>query len=119
MAGFRRDYNQSLERISDFDLFDRHAHDALSHMKQRLAEGFAIDFQVLPTSRLAFPSSTPSEYNSLGLRSALHLGLGNRVPVREFRRLYVRWPAISRVRSDRQFSEFPQPSVQHLRQSIL
>ncbi|KAF7343938.1 hypothetical protein MVEN_01682500 [Mycena venus] len=33
------------ERISDFDLFDRHTHDILSRMKQRLAEGFAIDIQ--------------------------------------------------------------------------
>ncbi|KAJ7858086.1 cytochrome P450 [Mycena olivaceomarginata] len=33
------------ERISDFDLFDRHTHDALSRVKQRLAEGYAVDIQ--------------------------------------------------------------------------
>ncbi|KAF7373934.1 hypothetical protein MSAN_00605800 [Mycena sanguinolenta] len=33
------------ERISDFDIFDRHTNGTLSHMKRRLAEGHAIDFQ--------------------------------------------------------------------------
>ncbi|KAJ7755198.1 cytochrome P450 [Mycena metata] len=47
----------SRERISDFDIFDRHTQDALSRMKARLAEGFPIDFQDL-TSRFTLDSAT-------------------------------------------------------------
>lgn len=36
----------SRDRISHFELFDRHAETAITHMKQRLREGYAIDFQV-------------------------------------------------------------------------
>ncbi len=36
----------SKERISDFDVFDRHAEEALKQAKGRLAEGYPIDFQV-------------------------------------------------------------------------
>ncbi|TFK35054.1 cytochrome P450 monooxygenase pc-3 [Crucibulum laeve] len=35
----------SRERISDFDVFDTHASDALRQAKQRLSEGYPIDFQ--------------------------------------------------------------------------
>ncbi|KAF8160351.1 cytochrome P450 [Mycena galopus ATCC 62051] len=45
------------ERISDFDLFDRHTHDALSHMSNRLAEGYAVDFQDC-VSRFTLDSAT-------------------------------------------------------------
>ncbi|KAJ7257543.1 cytochrome P450 [Mycena haematopus] len=45
------------ERISDFDLFDKHAHDTLSQMKKRLAEGYAIDFQDC-VSRFTLDSAT-------------------------------------------------------------
>ncbi|KAJ6468900.1 cytochrome P450 monooxygenase pc-2 [Mycena sanguinolenta] len=45
------------ERISDFDLFDRHTFDTLSHMKRRLIEGYAIDFQDC-VSRFTLDSAT-------------------------------------------------------------
>ncbi|KAJ3808258.1 cytochrome P450 [Lentinula aff. lateritia] len=35
----------SKTRISDFDIFERHADDAISAMKQRLAQGYPIEFQ--------------------------------------------------------------------------
>jgi hypothetical protein len=34
------------ERISDFDLFDHHAENAIAQFKARLREGYAADFQV-------------------------------------------------------------------------
>jgi hypothetical protein len=34
------------ERISDFDLFDHHAANAITQFKARLREGCAADFQV-------------------------------------------------------------------------
>ncbi|KAJ7208982.1 cytochrome P450 monooxygenase pc-3 [Mycena pura] len=37
----------SRERISDFDIFDRHAQAALSLLKKRLADGYPVDFQDL------------------------------------------------------------------------
>ncbi|KAF8202796.1 cytochrome P450 [Mycena galopus ATCC 62051] len=45
------------ERISDFDLFDRHTNDALSQMDTRLAEGYAVDFQDC-VSRFTLDSAT-------------------------------------------------------------
>jgi len=36
----------SKERISHFDVFDRHAEDALEQAHNRLAAGYPIDFQV-------------------------------------------------------------------------
>lgn len=35
----------SKERITDFDVFDRHAHDAIGKMVERLAAGYPINFQ--------------------------------------------------------------------------
>nr|BAL05110.1 cytochrome P450 [Phanerodontia chrysosporium] len=45
------------ERISHFDLFDRHADDAMAKMKARFAEGYAVDFQDL-ISRFTLDSAT-------------------------------------------------------------
>ena len=45
------------DRISHFDIFDRHAEDALAQAKQRLAEGYLIDFQDL-VSRFTLDSAT-------------------------------------------------------------
>nr|AAX49400.1 cytochrome P450 monooxygenase pc-2 [Phanerodontia chrysosporium] len=45
------------ERISHFDLFDRHADATMAKMKARLAEGFAVDFQDL-ISRFTLDSAT-------------------------------------------------------------
>ncbi|KAJ7924700.1 cytochrome P450 monooxygenase pc-3 [Mycena leptocephala] len=47
----------SRERISDFDIFDRHARDAVSHMRQRLAEGYPVDIQDC-VSRFTLDSAT-------------------------------------------------------------
>jgi hypothetical protein len=35
-----------VERISDFEIFDQHADRALSGLKNRLDEGFPVEFQV-------------------------------------------------------------------------
>jgi len=34
------------ERVSDYDVFDRHAEDVISAMKARIEEGFPVEFQV-------------------------------------------------------------------------
>jgi hypothetical protein len=34
------------ERVTDFDIFDRHANDAIEQATVRLAAGYPIDFQV-------------------------------------------------------------------------
>jgi hypothetical protein len=34
------------DRISDFELFDRHSRDAIASIQNRLREGYPIDFQV-------------------------------------------------------------------------
>ncbi|GJE94254.1 cytochrome P450 [Phanerochaete sordida] len=47
----------SRDRISHFDMFDRHAEEALNHAKTRLAEGVAIDWQDL-VSRFTLDSAT-------------------------------------------------------------
>lgn len=35
----------SKDRISHFDIFDRHAEDVVSQMKTRFSEGYAVDIQ--------------------------------------------------------------------------
>ncbi|KAJ7580631.1 cytochrome P450 [Mycena floridula] len=35
----------SKDRISDFDIFDRHAEDVINQMKARLAQGYPVEFQ--------------------------------------------------------------------------
>ncbi|KAJ7080558.1 cytochrome P450 [Mycena crocata] len=35
------------DRISDFELFERHSCDAIAHLKRRLSEGYPVDFQDL------------------------------------------------------------------------
>ncbi|KAJ3573840.1 hypothetical protein NP233_g2179 [Leucocoprinus birnbaumii] len=59
----------SRERISDFEIFDRHADDALKQAKIRLAEGYPIDFQDL-VSRFTLDSATEflfrNDVHSLG-----------------------------------------------------
>ncbi|KAJ6522732.1 cytochrome P450 [Mycena capillaripes] len=47
----------SRERISDFDTFDRHTRDALSHLKKRLADGYPVDIQDC-VSRFTLDSAT-------------------------------------------------------------
>ncbi|KAI8993079.1 cytochrome P450 [Trametes punicea] len=47
----------SKDRISHFDIFDRHAMDALEQMKARLKEGYAVDWQDL-VSRFTMDSAT-------------------------------------------------------------
>jgi hypothetical protein len=42
----------SRDRISHFELFDRHAEEALDKMKFRLRAGYAVDFQVRASSLL-------------------------------------------------------------------
>ena len=45
------------EQISDFDVFDRHADDAMRQAKLRLTEGYPIDFQDL-VARFTLDSAT-------------------------------------------------------------
>lgn len=47
----------SRDRISHFDLFGRHADQALAAMKRRLSEGYAVDFQDL-VGRFTLDSAT-------------------------------------------------------------
>lgn len=43
----------SRDRIAHFDIFERHADDAVAKMKQRAQGGYAIDLQVRLKSSLA------------------------------------------------------------------
>lgn len=47
----------SKERISDFDIFEKHAEDAIQQMKIRLREGYPVDFQDL-ASRFTIDSAS-------------------------------------------------------------
>jgi hypothetical protein len=48
----------SRDRISHFDNFDRHAEDAIRQFKNRLHEGYPVDFQV----RFLFPLQNTLQY---------------------------------------------------------
>ena len=41
------------ERISHFDLFDRRASQVISKLRERLQEGYAVDFQVRLLTNIA------------------------------------------------------------------
>ena len=45
----------SKDRISHFDIFDRHAADAIKQVKERMSQGYAVDVQV---RTLSTPMST-------------------------------------------------------------
>ena len=47
----------SKDRISDFDIFEKHAEDAIHQMKIRLREGYPVDFQDV-ASRFTLDSAT-------------------------------------------------------------
>ena len=65
------------DRISHFDLFDRHAGDAIRQMQTRFAEGYPVDFQVsLPFLKLFSQTLT----SSVGRRCPFHVGFCNGVP---------------------------------------
>jgi len=53
----------SKERISHFDVFERHADDAITQAKERLTEGYPIDFQVRRPSCLSLHFSLASFQN--------------------------------------------------------
>ncbi|KAJ7481351.1 cytochrome P450 [Mycena galericulata] len=50
------------ERISDFDLFDTHAADAIEQLKTRLREGYPVDFQDM-VSRFTLDTATTFLFN--------------------------------------------------------
>ncbi|KAJ7106613.1 cytochrome P450 [Mycena epipterygia] len=50
------------ERISDFDLFDRHAENAIGQLKARLREGYPADFQDM-VSRFTLDAATSFLFN--------------------------------------------------------
>ncbi|TDL14036.1 cytochrome P450, partial [Rickenella mellea] len=52
----------SREKITHFDIFDRHADEAITLMKQRLRAGYAIDFQDV-MSRFTLDSATEFLFN--------------------------------------------------------
>ncbi|KAF7356180.1 hypothetical protein MVEN_00949300 [Mycena venus] len=52
----------SRERISDFTTFDKHAHKAIAHIRNRLAEGHPIDLQDL-VARFTLDSATEFLFN--------------------------------------------------------
>lgn len=40
----------SRDRISDFEIFEKHADDTIGQLKARLRQGYPVDFQVLTLS---------------------------------------------------------------------
>lgn len=45
----------SKDRIGHFDIFEKHAEDAIGQLKARLREGYPIDFQVRRTMNYFAP----------------------------------------------------------------
>ena len=43
------------DRISHFNIFDRHAEDAITQIKSRLRAGYPVDFQVCPCASISLP----------------------------------------------------------------
>jgi hypothetical protein len=86
------------DRVTDFDLFNRHAEVVIQKLKERFAQGEAVDFQVrtliphLPAILMS-PISTPQDIMSrfapgiirlpsLNFTRQVHLGLRHGVFIR-------------------------------------
>ena len=63
----------SKDRITHFDIFDRHAEDAINQFKVRLQQGYPVDFQVRclrwSTTLSSLDSYSPGCANSLARRT--------------------------------------------------
>ena len=70
----------SRERISDFDIYDKHCDTTLQIAKTRLAEGYSFDFQVnfIPINVL----NTLKNLCYVGFNCPVHFGLCYRVLIR-------------------------------------
>lgn len=68
----------SKDRISHFEIFDRHAADAIEQVKERMREGYAVDIQV----RISRYPLICISYRLPGCRLPVHPRLCNRVPLR-------------------------------------
>ncbi|PFH46829.1 hypothetical protein AMATHDRAFT_68991 [Amanita thiersii Skay4041] len=70
------------ERISHFDIFDRHAKDAISQLKHRLSEGYPVDLQDLA---LRFTMDSATEF--LFAQNVHSLGAGLPYPGEHYHKL--------------------------------
>src|ERR1700690_1267046 len=71
----------SKERIGHFDIFDRHAEDAIGQTKTRARQGYPIDFQVGPIlwPTPSNPNTTQDMVSRFTLDSATDFLFGNNV----------------------------------------
>jgi hypothetical protein len=66
----------SRDRISDLELFDRHAAMVISKLKQRLRQGYAVDFQV----RFLYIHHLPIQRHHLESHGKVHARHDHRIP---------------------------------------
>jgi hypothetical protein len=66
------------DRVTHFDIFDKHAEEAIEKMKVRLKEGYSVDFQVHVVIRFR----TLLIIELIGRRLPVHARLGDRVSFR-------------------------------------
>ena len=74
----------SHERISHFNIFDRHAEDAITQMKLRFSAGYPVDFQVskpIASLLLLFKLIT----KNVGSYVSVYAGLRHGILVRQLR----------------------------------
>nr|GAT53741.1 cytochrome P450 monooxygenase [Mycena chlorophos] len=68
------------DRISHFDIFERHAQDVVAHIKQRNRGGYAVDFQDL-IGRFTMDSASEFLFDSCINSLKAHLPYPHKVPV--------------------------------------
>ena len=79
----------SKERVSDYDIFDRHAETVIKAMKKRVEDGYPVEFQVSMFYVFKFTLSVNTTYSYLirsrkfykGRRIPIHPRFSDRIPV--------------------------------------
>ena len=80
------------DRISDFEIFEKHAEDAIEQVKARLRQGYPVDFQVLT---LPICVAVVADRADLGHDISIHAGFCDGVLVRPRCPLPFRWACLS------------------------
>ena len=75
------------EKIQHFQIFDRHASDAVGQIRDRLTEGAPIDIQVRSSSRVCVILGSAYRAHLVGCCLSVLLGLRDGIPVRHRRSL--------------------------------
>ena len=108
----------SRERISDFDIYDKHCDTTLQLAKTRLAEGYPFDFQVVFFFLINALHILKNLWH-VGSNCPVHLGLCYRVPIWTRSWIVISETSLSSIGRTSKQTFILQPFFYHICKSIL